>query len=339
MTRQGSAPAQAGRRAEQCARASRIRAGAMDRVGAARSGHARAPMGMAQAATVLRTRPVTFDFAAADGPGRGRFLLSNGGASMLVCALLHLTGLRDTNRDPPTAFRHRGARTAGHPEYGHAAGIETPAGPPGQGLANGAGMAMAGRWPAARFGDARVDRRTRAFCGDGCPRQVISRQAISLASHPWPGKPTVLHDDNGIPIDGATSRAFTRDVPARFVAAGWHLQSRDVTRPATRTEIAPAVAAAGALPAEGVSGAAVPMPSWKLFQAQPEECRVRVPGRARRVAVEAADRFGRTRHAAWDADVIGPDGPGALAHGPVRYRKFGITAAPVAARARAPATH
>ncbi|MEZ5933063.1 MAG: transketolase [Alphaproteobacteria bacterium] len=204
-----------------------IRALSMDGVEAAQSGHPGAPMGMAEAATVLWSKHLKYDTAHPCWPDRDRFVLSNGHGSMLLYALLYLTGFSDMTLEELKNFRQWGSKTAGHPEYGHASGIETTTGPLGQGLANAVGMAIAERAMAAAFGSDIVDHRTWVFCGDGCLMEGISQEAISLAGHLKLGKLTVMYDDNGISIDGETEKAFTEDVAKRFEAVGWHVQACD----------------------------------------------------------------------------------------------------------------
>ena len=204
-----------------------IRALTIDAVNAANSGHPGAPMGMADAATVLFRNHLKFDAANPDWPDRDRFVLSNGHASMLLYSLLHLTGYQDMTLDQIRNFRQWGAITAGHPEYGHAKGVETTTGPLGQGLATAVGMALAERALAGEFGDDLVDHRTWVMLGDGCLQEGIGQEAISLAGHLGLGKLIVLYDDNSITIDGPTSVSFSEDIPARFKACGWHVQSCD----------------------------------------------------------------------------------------------------------------
>ncbi len=209
------------------AMANAIRALAMDAVEKAKSGHPGMPMGMADVATVLFTRFVKFDPAHARWPDRDRFVLSAGHGSMLLYALLYLTGYDDIDIAQIEAFRQLGSRTAGHPEFGLAAGIETTTGPLGQGLANGVGMALAERLLAARFGAALVDHYTYVVAGDGCLMEGISHEAISLAGHLRLSKLIVLFDDNQISIDGPTALAVSDDVRARFAASGWEVQRID----------------------------------------------------------------------------------------------------------------
>jgi transketolase len=207
--------------------ANAIRALSMDAVEAANSGHPGMPMGMADAATALFAEHLKFDPQAADWPDRDRFVLSAGHGSMLLYSLLHLTGYPDITLDEIKHFRQWGARTAGHPEYGHAGGIETTTGPLGQGLANAVGMALSERLMQARFGDGLVDHFTYAIAGDGCLMEGISHEAISLAGHLKLGKLIVLWDDNHISIDGDTALAVNDDQQRRFEAAGWHVQRVD----------------------------------------------------------------------------------------------------------------
>ncbi|MBP5857699.1 transketolase [Marivibrio halodurans] len=207
--------------------ANAIRALAMDAVEAAKSGHPGMPMGMADVATVLFTKHLKFDAAAPDWPDRDRFVLSAGHGSMLLYALLHLTGYEDMTLEDLKNFRQLGAKTAGHPEYGHAKGIETTTGPLGQGLGNAVGMALAERMLNARFGDDLVDHHTYVIAGDGCLMEGISHEAISLAGHLGLGRLIVLFDDNGISIDGPTDLAVSDDQAARFKASGWHVQKVD----------------------------------------------------------------------------------------------------------------
>lgn len=204
-----------------------IRALSMDAVEMAKSGHPGAPMGMADAATVLFRHHLKFDASRPDWPDRDRFVLSNGHASMLLYSLLHLTGYEEVTLDQIRQFRQWGSLTPGHPEYGHTAGVETTTGPLGQGMATAVGMALAERRLAAEFGAELVDHRTYVFVGDGCLQEGIGQEAISLAGHLGLGKLTVLYDDNAITIDGPTSISFSEDVLARFTACGWHVQSCD----------------------------------------------------------------------------------------------------------------
>jgi transketolase len=201
--------------------ANAIRALAMDGVEAARSGHPGMPMGMADVATVLFTRFLKFDASAPHWPDRDRFVLSAGHGSMLLYALLHLTGYAGMDMQQLRSFRQLGSKTAGHPEYGHAPGIETTTGPLGQGLANAVGMALGERLLHARLGEGIIDHFTYVMVGDGCLMEGISQEAISLAGHLKLNKLIVLFDDNHISIDGATSLAVSDDQARRFAASGW----------------------------------------------------------------------------------------------------------------------
>ena len=197
----------------------------MDAVEQAASGHPGMPMGMADVATVLFARHLKFDPACPDWPDRDRFVLSAGHGSMLLYALLHLTGYPDFPIEQLQRFRQLGSRTAG-PLPRRAPGIETTTGARA-GLANAVGMALAERMLNARFGDSLVSHRTWVIAGDGCMMEGISHEAASLAGHLRLGQLTVLLDDNGISIDGPTSLAMSDDYPARFAALGWHTQSVD----------------------------------------------------------------------------------------------------------------
>src|SRR5271154_2285597 len=201
--------------------ANAIRALTMDAVEQAKSGHPGMPMGMADIAAVLFTQFLRFDPQAPDWPDRDRFVLSAGHGSMLLYALLHLTGYPDMTIDEIKRFRQLGSKTAGHPEHGLATGIETTTGPLGQGIATAVGMALAERRLAAEFGDDVVDHRTYVFCGDGCLMEGMSHEGISLAGHLKLSKLTVLWDDNSVSIDGPTSLAVSDDQVARFAAHGW----------------------------------------------------------------------------------------------------------------------
>jgi len=207
--------------------ANALRALAMDAVEQAKSGHPGMPMGMADVATVLFRDFLKFDAADPDWPDRDRFVLSAGHGSMLLYGLLHLTGYADMTLDELKRFRQLGSRTAGHPEHGHAKGIETTTGPLGQGIGNAVGMALAERLLAAQFGADLVDHHTYAICGDGCLMEGISHEAISLAGHLRLAKLTLLWDDNSISIDGATDLAVSDDQLARFKASGWAAERVD----------------------------------------------------------------------------------------------------------------
>jgi transketolase len=202
--------------------ANAIRVLAMDAVQKANSGHPGMPMGMADVATVLFAEALKFDPAEPNWPDRDRFVLSAGHGSMLLYALLHLTGYADMTMAELANFRQLGSRTAGHPEYGHASGIETTTGPLGQGLANAVGMALAEQMLAARAGSSLVDHHTYVIAGDGCLMEGISHEAISLAGHLKLGKLIVLWDDNSISIDGPTNLSVSDDQLKRFAASGWN---------------------------------------------------------------------------------------------------------------------
>ncbi len=198
-----------------------IRALAMDAVQAANSGHPGMPMGMADVATVLWGRVLRYDASDPKWPDRDRFVLSAGHGSMLLYALLHLTGHAGMDIDQIKNFRQLHSRTAGHPEYGEHPGIETTTGPLGQGFANAVGMALAERMLAARFGKSLVDHRTWVIAGDGCLQEGISHEAASLAGHLRLSKLCLLFDDNSISIDGGTDLSCSDDVLKRFSAYGW----------------------------------------------------------------------------------------------------------------------
>ncbi|MFW5634309.1 MAG: transketolase [Erythrobacter sp.] len=207
--------------------ANAIRALSMDAVQAANSGHPGMPMGMADVATVLFDRHVKFDPARPDWPDRDRFVLSAGHGSMLVYALLHLTGHARPTIDDIRNFRQLGSPCAGHPENFLLEAIECTTGPLGQGLAMAAGMAIAERHLNAVFGDDLVDHRTWVIAGDGCLMEGINHEAIGLAGHLHLGKLIVLWDDNRITIDGATDLSTSEDITARYEAAGWHVVECD----------------------------------------------------------------------------------------------------------------
>ncbi len=203
-----------------------IRTLAIDGVQRANSGHPGAPMGMAPMAYVLWTRVMRIAPTEPHWPDRDRFVLSAGHASMLLYALLHLTGY-DLPLSELERFRQLGSRTPGHPEWDLTPGVEATTGPLGQGFANAVGMAIAERRLAAEFnrdGVDVVDHRTYVICSDGDLQEGISSEAASLAGHLRLGKLIVLYDDNGIQLDGPTAMAFSEDVPARFDAYGWHTQ-------------------------------------------------------------------------------------------------------------------
>jgi transketolase len=207
--------------------ANAIRFLAIDAVEKAKSGHPGMPMGMADVATVLFSRFLKFDAADPAWPDRDRFILSAGHGSMLLYALLYLTGYEGVTTDELKAFRLWGSKTPGHPEYGHTPGVETTTGPLGQGIATAVGMALAERLLNARFGNEFVDHYTYVIAGDGCLMEGLSHEAISLAGHLRLNKLIVLFDDNEISIDGSTSLSCSDDQLARFKASGWSACSID----------------------------------------------------------------------------------------------------------------
>ncbi len=202
-----------------------VRALAMDAVQKANSGHPGMPMGMADIAVVLWNEFLRHNPSNPHWPNRDRFILSNGHGSMLLYALLHLTGY-DLSLDDLKKFRQLHSKTPGHPEYGLTPGVETTTGPLGQGLANAVGMALAERTLGAQFNRPRlplIDHYTYAFVGDGCLMEGISHEACSFAGTQRLGKLIVFWDNNGISIDGKVEGWFTEDVPARFKAYHWHV--------------------------------------------------------------------------------------------------------------------
>nr|WP_258223550.1 transketolase [Rhodobacter aestuarii] len=207
--------------------ANALRALAMDAVEKAKSGHPGMPMGMADVAAVLFNRFMTIDPKAPKWPDRDRFVLSAGHGSMLLYAIHHLLGYDDMDIEQLKNFRQLGARTAGHPEYGHADGIEVTTGPLGQGIATSVGMALAERMKNARYGDDLVDHFTYVIAGDGCLMEGISHEAIDMAGHLGLGRLIVMWDDNKITIDGDTDISTSTDQMARFAASGWHVVACD----------------------------------------------------------------------------------------------------------------
>jgi transketolase len=208
--------------------ANSIRALAMDAVEAAKSGHPGMPMGMAEIAVALWQRHLRHNPANPAWPGRDRFVLSNGHGSMLLYALLHLTGYA-LPMEELKRFRQLGSKTAGHPEHGHTPGVETTTGPLGQGIANAVGMALAEKLLAAEFnrpGFDLVDHHTYAFMGDGCMMEGVSHEVCAFAGTLGLGKLIAFYDDNGISIDsekGQIKHWYTDDVPKRFAAYGWQV--------------------------------------------------------------------------------------------------------------------
>jgi len=207
--------------------ANAIRFLAIDAVEKANSGHPGMPMGMADVATVLFSRFLKFDPKDPDWPDRDRFVLSAGHGSMLLYALLFLTGYEDVTLDELKAFRQWGSKTPGHPEYRHTPGVETTTGPLGQGIATAVGMALAERLLNYNFGNNLVDHFTYVICGDGCLMEGLSQEAISLAGHLKLNRLIVLYDDNEISIDGSTSLSCSDDQIVRFAASGWSVRRID----------------------------------------------------------------------------------------------------------------
>ena len=206
--------------------ANTIRGLSMDAIQKANSGHPGAPMGMADMAVALWGHALKYDPSAPEWADRDRVVLSNGHASMLLYSVLHLTGT-SLSMDDIREFRQWGARTAGHPEFGYAPGIETTTGPLGQGFANGVGMALAESWLRAEFGEELVDHMTYVLAGDGCLMEGVAYEAASLAGHLGLGKLVCLYDDNRITIDGSTDLSCSEDIPARFESMGWRVLSCD----------------------------------------------------------------------------------------------------------------
>ena len=205
--------------------ANAIRALSMDAVQKANSGHPGAPMGMADIAEVLWNDFMNHNPTNPQWSNRDRFVLSNGHGSMLIYSLLHLTGY-DLPMEELKNFRQLHSKTAGHPEYGYAPGVETTTGPLGQGITNGVGMAIAEKALAAQFnrdGHKIVDHHTYVFLGDGCLMEGISHEACSLAGTLGLGNLIAFWDDNGISIDGHVDGWFTDNTPMRFEAYGWHV--------------------------------------------------------------------------------------------------------------------
>lgn len=208
-----------------------IRFLAVDAVEKAHSGHPGTPMGMADMAFVLWTEFLRHDPLDPHWKNRDRFILSAGHASMLLYSLLHLTGYPDMTLDELKAFRQWGSKTAGHPEFGHASGIEITTGPLGQGFAHGIGMALGAKMLAARFNGEDpfkpVDHYVYSICSDGDLMEGISSEAASIAGHLGLGNLIYLYDDNNISIEGETRLAFSEEVRKRFESAGWHVLTID----------------------------------------------------------------------------------------------------------------
>jgi len=208
-------------------KATAIRTLTLDAVAAANSGHSGMPMGMADVATVLFEKHLAFDPKAPHWPDRDRFILSAGHGSMLLYSLMYLTGYEDMPLEQIKNFRQWGAKTAGHPEFGHARGIETTTGPLGQGIANSVGFAIAEEIQRATWGQKIVNHNTYVMAGDGCLMEGVSQEAIALAGMQKLRNLIVFWDNNNITIDGTVDIADITNQPMRFEASGWHVQSID----------------------------------------------------------------------------------------------------------------
>ena len=206
---------------EHWSKATAIRALTLDAVATANSGHSGMPMGMADVATVLFEKHLKFDASTPRWSDRDRFILSAGHGSMLLYSILHLTGYQDMTLEQIKNFRQWGSITAGHPEYGHAAGIETTTGPLGQGIANAVGFAMAEEIMSANYGKQVVDHMTYVIAGDGCLMEGVSQEAISIAGRHQLSKLIVFWDNNDITIDGPVSLSDSSNQVLRFESAGW----------------------------------------------------------------------------------------------------------------------
>ena len=208
-------------------KATAIRTLTLDAVATANSGHSGMPMGMADVATVLFEKHLKFDPMAPHWPDRDRFILSAGHGSMLLYALMYLTGYEDMPLQQIKDFRQWGAKTAGHPEFGHARGIETTTGPLGQGIANSVGFAIAEEVQRATWGKKIIDHHTYVMAGDGCLMEGVSQEAIALAGMQKLSHLIVFWDNNNITIDGTVDIADITNQPMRFEASGWHVQEID----------------------------------------------------------------------------------------------------------------
>jgi len=241
--------------------ANAIRFLAIDAIVRAGEGHQGVPLGMAEIATALYTRHLKFMAADPTWPDRDRVVLSNGHGSMLLYALLHLTGYASFPIEEIRRFRELGAHAEGHPEIDAASGIEVTTGPLGQGIANAFGMAVAEAYLAARFGPGLVDHRTYAFVGDGCLQEGVGQEMISLAGHLRLSKLTLLWDDNRITDDGSTELSISEDVAERFRVAGWHvievdghdLEAVSAALAATRADPRPSMIACRTVIAKGLA--------------------------------------------------------------------------------------
>src|SRR5205807_1133658 len=207
--------------------ANAIRGLAMDAVEKAKSGHPGLPMGAADIATVLFTQFLKYDAADPKWPDRDRFVLSAGHGSMLLYALLYLTGNKDMTLDQIRNFRQLGSKTPGHPENCHTEGVETTTGRLGQGIATAVGMALAEKMLTAEFGKKVVGHHTYVIASDGDLMEGVSQEAIAMAGHWKLNKMIVLYDDNGISIDGPTSISDSVDQVKRFKSAGWAAEKID----------------------------------------------------------------------------------------------------------------
>ncbi len=224
-------------------KAAAIRTLTLDAIAKANSGHSGMPMGMADVATVLFEKHLKFDPTAPHWADRDRFILSAGHGSMLLYSLLYLTGYKDMTLDQIKNFRQWGAITAGHPEYGHADGIETTTGPLGQGIANAVGFAIAEEVHRAQYGAKIADHHTYVIAGDGCLMEGVSQEAIAMAGRHELSKLIVFWDNNNITIDGTVDLACRTDQVARFKASGWNVIEIDGHNP---VEIDAAITAAKA---------------------------------------------------------------------------------------------
>ncbi|MGZ5848188.1 MAG: 1-deoxy-D-xylulose-5-phosphate synthase N-terminal domain-containing protein, partial [Ramlibacter sp.] len=207
--------------------ANAIRFLSIDAIVRAGEGHQGVPLGMAEIATALYTRHLKVLAGDPTWPDRDRVVLSNGHGSMLLYALLHLTGYERIGIEEIQRFRELGSRCEGHPEIAPAHGVEVTTGPLGQGIANAFGMAVAEAYLNARFGSGLVDHFTYAFVGDGCLQEGVGQEMVSLAGHLRLGKLVLLWDDNRITDDGSTALSISEDVAARFRVAGWHVAEVD----------------------------------------------------------------------------------------------------------------
>ena len=235
--------------------ANAIRFLAIDAVENAKSGHPGMPMGMADVATVLFSRFLKFDPADPAWPDRDRFVLSAGHGSMLLYALLYLTGYEGLTLEELRSFRQWGSKTPGHPEYGHTPGVETTTGPLGQVIATAVGMALAERLMNARFGSDFVDHYTYVIAGDGCLMEGLSHEAISLAGHLALNRLIVLFDDNEISIDGPTSLSCSDDQLARFglIVQGFASQVLAVVSMENLTSLSTSCGLGATLPLSGLA--------------------------------------------------------------------------------------